>query len=230
MADPIDTGIAGITVTIDEAAVRVASARPLAVLSSAFVGGGFTETRHILNMHVDELHPGSSPEADLAAFAARLGIVEPCVGLMTAADTRYARVALESREAATVAAVVSVGLSNTVCAGVSPPAAVAAGTINTILLIDARLTPAALVNTIISATEAKSMALGEWRVRTPQGAPASGTSTDAVVVACTGRGEPLRYAGPATAIGWLVSRAVRRAIGQICREKLERDGGRRAGW
>jgi iron complex transport system ATP-binding protein len=229
VTDPTDTTIAGITVIIDEAAVRVASARPLSVLSSAFVAGGLGETRHILNMHVDDVHPDSSPEANLAAFAARLSITEPFVGLMTAAGTQHARMALESSEGATIAAVVSVGLSNTVCAGSSPPTPVVAGTINTILLVDARLTTAAMVNAIISATEAKTMALGEWQVRTPQGAPASGTSTDAVVVACTGRGEPLRYARPATVIGWLVARTVRR-IGQICREKVERDGGRRVGW
>jgi len=137
---------------------------------------------------------------------------------------------VEEGEQSTVAAVVSVGLSNTACAGVSAPVVVAAGTINVILLIDAHLTPAAMVNAVITATEAKTMALRAWQVRTPQGEPASGTSTDAVVVACTGRGEALSYAGPATEIGWLVARAVRRVIDRICREKLARDGGRRVGW
>jgi adenosylcobinamide amidohydrolase len=73
------------------------------------------------------------------------------------------------------------------------------------------------------------MALAAWDVRTPQGEPATGTSTDAVVVACTGRGEQLRYAGPATPAGWLAARAVRTAMDRICREKIARDGGR-DGW
>ena len=64
----------------------------------------------------------------------------------------------------------------------------------------------------------------------PEGAPASGTSTDAVVVACTGRGEAQSYAGPATVMGWLIARTVRRAIEQICHEKLARDGGLRNDW
>jgi adenosylcobinamide amidohydrolase len=49
-------------------------------------------------------------------------------------------------------------------------------------------------------------------------------------VACTGRGEPQSYAGPATVVGWLTARTVRRAMEQICREKLARDSGLRKDW
>ncbi len=229
VADPLDTTIPGIALTIDAAAVRVTSPRPLRVLSSAFVGGGFVETREIVNMHVDDVAPDSSPERELRQFAARLGIAAPFVGLMTAAATEHARLAVAADGALTVATVVSVGLSNTVCAGVTAPAPPAPGTINAILLLDADLTPAAMVNAVITATEGKTMALGEWQVSDARGAPASGTSTDAVVVACTGRGAALDYAGPGTTLGFLAARAVRAAIGRICREKLARDG-RRRGW
>jgi iron complex transport system ATP-binding protein len=227
-----------VTVSIDADAVRVSSERPLQVLSSAVVGGGHVTTRDIVNMHVDDRYDGGDPEHDLDAFAASLGVGSPFVGLMTAAYTEHARVAVETDAGGpdaelAVAAVVSVGLSNTTCAGVSAPAgprAPAPGTINAILVTDALLTPAAMVNAVISATEAKTMALAEWDVRTADGHPASGTSTDSVVVACTGRGAGLSYAGPATPAGWLIARTVRAAIERICREKLERDGGRRIGW
>jgi iron complex transport system ATP-binding protein len=228
----------GVSVSIDADAVRVSSDRPLQVLSSAAVGGGLVTARNIVNMHVDDRYDGGDPAEDLTAFAARLGVGNPFVGLMTAAYTEYARAAVETYAGGpaaklTVAAVVSVGLSNTTCAGVSAPAgprASAPGTINAILVTDALLTPAAMVNAVITATEAKTMALAEWDVRTADGHPASGTSTDAVVVACTGRGAGLSYAGPATPAGWLIARTVRTAVGRICREKLERDGGRRIGW
>ena len=85
-------------------------------------------------------------------------------------------------------------------------------------------------NAGITATAAKTMALAEWDVHTPQGDPASGASTDSVVVACTLRGAGLSYAGPATTVAWLVARTVRAAITRMCREKVERDGGRRVGW
>jgi adenosylcobinamide hydrolase len=165
---------------------------------------------------------------------------------MTAAYTQFARCAVESLRDLTVAAVVSIGLSNTTSAGVTPPigrepagdansrpSAAAAtpkpGTINVILLIDGALTPAAMVNAVITATEAKTMTLGAWDVKTPEGDAASGTSTDTVVVACTGRGDELSYAGPATPVGWLAARAVRAAMDRICEEKIARDGGR-DGW
>jgi adenosylcobinamide amidohydrolase len=40
----------------------------------------------------------------------------------------------------------------------------------------------------------------------------TGTSTDAIVVVCTGRGALLSYAGPATPAGWLIGRCVRQAM------------------
>jgi adenosylcobinamide hydrolase len=222
--------IPGVDVTIDHTSVRVTSALPLAVLSSAVVGGGLRSAHNIVNMRVDKDYDGESPEDDLAAFADSRGIGGAFVGLMTAAHTEHACVVGESRGAVTVAAVVSVGLSNTSNAGITPPLAVSPGTINAILLVDAALTPGAMVNAVITATEAKTMTLSEWNVRTPQGDPASGTSTDAVVVACTQRGSGLSYAGPSTTVGWLVARTVRAAITRLCREKVERDGGRRVGW
>ena len=230
MTDAPDTAIPGIAVVIDEKAVRVTSERPLAVLSSAVVGGGLCSARDIVNIHVDKDYDGGSPEDDLAAFAASCGVGGAFVGLMTAAYTEHACVAAESRAGVTVAAVVSVGLSNTSNAGITLPLAASRGTINAILLVDAALTPGAMVNAVITATEAKTMTLAEWDVRTPQGDPASGTSTDSVVVACTQGGAGLSYAGPATPVGWLVARTVRAAITRLCREKVERDGGRRVGW
>ena len=228
----------GVTVIAAERAVRISSERPLRVLGSAVVGGGFGVTREILNVHVDDQYDGERPDEDLAAVAAELGIREPFVGLMTAAYTQFARCAVERLGDLAVAAVVSVGLSNTSSAGMTPPigagpadgaAVPGPGTINIVLLVDGALTPAAMVNAVITATEAKTMTLAAWDVKTPGGDAASGTSTDTVVVACTGRGEQLGYAGPATPVGWLAARAVRAAMTRICEEKVARDGGRH-GW
>jgi iron complex transport system ATP-binding protein len=245
---PVDDGLLhplpGVSVTVGPRLVRVHSERPLTVLSSAVVGGGASSTRDILNVHVDDKYDGERPEDDLAAVAEDLGVDGAFVGLMTAAYTQYARCAVETHGGLSVAAVVSVGLSNTSSAGVTPPFCLEAGgvtssrvpepapppgTINVLLLVDGALTPAAMVNAVITVTEAKTMTLAAWDVKTPEGDDASGTSTDTVVVACTGRGEDLRYAGPATTVGWLAARAVRAAMTRICEEKIARDGGR-AGW
>lgn len=203
--------IAGVEIDSGPEAVWVRSATPLRVVSSAFVGGELGETRHILNMHwphgwCDGL------AAELRAHARRLGIAEPFVGLMTAAVTKDALPATEAADGLTVTAVVTVALGGLVSAGTSPRAPWRPGTINSIVLLEAQLGPAAAVNGVITATEAKAAALGDVGVVTVDGTPATGTLTDAVVIAWTGRGPVLDYLGPASPGGWLVGRAVRRAV------------------
>ena len=44
------------------------------------------------------------------------------------------------------------------------------------------------------------------------GAPATGTSTDAVAIAATRRGVPHEFGGPASDLGWFVARAARNAL------------------
>ena len=65
---------------------------------------------------------------------------------------------------------------------------------------------------MITATEAKCAVLNEMNVRTPEGELATGTSTDTVSLAMTGRAPVQPYAGPATVIGWLIARTVRQAV------------------
>ena len=214
-----DLAVAGLHLDRDEYAVHLWSNRPLAVLSSAIVGGELRAARHVVNMHVRKDYDALRPEDDLAAYAARLGIAEPFVGIMTAAWTQNARVAVETHTGVTVVAVVTAGLSNPTAAGVSPPAESQPGmtrgrhqTINTILVIDAALTPAARVNAVITAVEAKTLVLVEAGVRTPHGGLASGTSTDSIVIATTERGARYEYAGPISPVGALIGRAVRRAL------------------
>ncbi len=202
----------GVEIRVDQEAVHVVSETSLICCASAIVGGGIIPARHILNMHVPKGYSTPDPGVDLRAFAKCRGIVEPFVGMMTAAWTEKAAVVTGAQDGITVTAVVTAGLSNPVAAGVSPVHRCEASTINTILLVDADLPPAALVNSIITATEAKTLVLGEAKALTPDGRPASGTSTDAVVVAATGRGRRVSYAGPVSDCGWLLARATRLAL------------------
>jgi adenosylcobinamide amidohydrolase len=150
----------------------------------------------------------------LRAYAGRIGIAEPFVGLMTAARTEDAATATEADGEVLVTAVVTVGLGRPVAAGATSPRAWHPSTINTIVLVDGRLGPAAAVTGVITATEAKVAALAEGKVVTPDGEPATGTVTDVVVVAWTDRGPLLEYLGPVSPGGWLVARAVRRAVAE----------------
>ncbi|MFC1975972.1 adenosylcobinamide amidohydrolase [Chloroflexota bacterium] len=210
----MDLKFPSVTATLSAAAIMLQSEHPLNILSSAVVGGGMTRARCIINRHVDKTYNHPDPQRDLQDFAGEYGIEEPFVGLMTAAYLDDARTATLREQNMTVTAVVTAGLSNPTAAGLSPPVVLSPGTINTILLVDANLTSAAMVNAVITATEAKTDILLNRGVSTPEGHPATGTSTDAVVVACTGWGEPLPYAGPATLAGWLIGRSVRQALSQ----------------
>jgi acetyl esterase/lipase len=109
--------------------------------------------------------------------------------------------------------VVTVGLGNPIAAGRSPLVSRSApSTINVIVVVDADPSPAALVNAALTVTEVKTATLAACGVRCADGAPASGTSTDAVAVAATGRGRSCRYGGPVSDLGWVVARAARAAL------------------
>ena len=88
------------------------------------------------------------------------------------------------------------------------------GTINTMLFINRELTPAALVNTVMTATEAKTAALQELDVnsRYSQGL-ATGTGTDQIGVAAQlEKGVPLTSAGKHTVLGELIGKTVSGAV------------------
>ena len=204
--------ISGITLAIDDEAVVVTAAEPLTVVSSATVGGGFTQARSIMNLHVKRDFPHERLDAQLAGFARGRGLPEPWVGLFTGAWTARARVGEEMAGGISVMAVATVGLSNLIAAGVSAPAGGIISTINTVVIVDAVVEPAALVNAIITVTEVKTAALTASGRRCADGTPATGTSTDAVVIAATGRGPHCRFAGPVSELGWVIARAARTAL------------------
>lgn len=206
--------IAGVEVEIDPEAVVVTATRPLAVLSSAVVGGGPGRARAIVNLHVDKHCPWGDAAVRLEAFATGRALPAPRVGLLTAAWTERAEVAAESARGLTALVVATVGLGNAVAAGWSPaaPPPPAPGTVNTIVVVDADVAPAALVNLALTVTEVKTLLLVSAGLSCEDGAAASGTSTDAVVIAATGRGPTVRFGGPISDAGWLVARAARTAL------------------
>lgn len=204
--------IEGLAVRIAREAVVVVAALPLRVLSSAVVNGGFTSARALLNLHVDKDDPCADPAAMLAAYARGAGVPEPFVGLLTGARTEAAEIGEEVGAGVPALAVATVGLSNAVAAGLAPVSGWRHGTINTIVVVDADPEPSALVNAVITVTEVKALLLREAGVRGAAGGPATGTSTDAVVIAATGRGARARFGGPASEMGWSVAQAARRAL------------------
>ncbi len=206
--------IAGVHVDIGHEAVVVRADEPLTTASSAVVGGGLGRASAIVNLHVPKNFRGEHADRVLEAFVARRSIPAPWVGLLTGAWTEKAEVATETIDGITAVAIVTVGLSNPASAGRTAVAAWLPSTINTILVVDAAATAAALVNLVMTVTEAKVMVVAEAGVRTLDGDPASGTSTDAIVIAATGRGRRCEFGGPVSDLGWAAARAARAALSQ----------------
>ena len=97
------------------------------------------------------------------------------------------------------------------------------GTINVILMANARLTPRALARAIISATEAKTAALQDLDVRcgsAPERWQATGTGTDEVIVA-EGRGRRVDNTGGHCKLGELMATAVYEGV----KEAVHRQNG-----
>lgn len=205
---PID----GISISTTPEVIHIQSESLLTVLSSAITGGGFRRARHILNFHVDKGYQCDDPNADLRARARGLGVSGSFIGLMTAVYLHKARSAFFEADGLSAGAVVSAGVSNATCAGITPPFSHQPGTINIILVLDACLTRGAMLNAFITATEAKCAILQARNIRTTGDDPATGTSTDTLTIAVTGAGALQQYAGPVTTVGWLIARAVRQAL------------------
>lgn len=182
-------------------------------LSSAVLNGGFKTARAIANYQVSEEFSSGNPKAFLRRALRRLKVPGPAVGLMTAADVNKFSLKIEKREGISVCAIATAGVSNAASAGDEIPRNWSLGTINVIILVGARLSKGCMVDAVKTATEAKVMALMDLDVRSKfSGDAASGTTTDAIAVACTNRGESLSYAGTGATLGVLVGRAVRASV------------------
>jgi len=189
-------------------------------ISSGVEGGGIGERRWWLNAQVDRDYRRTDPDRHVRELAAGLHLSGPGVGLLTAADVRHRTAA----EEAGVHAVATVGLGlpvraaapdDVVAAESAPgcppaPGILVPGTINVLVVVPVALTDAALVNAVITVTEAKAQALGE------AGVPGTGTSSDAVCIACPAvpapGGTPEPFAGPRAPWGLRIARTVHRAV------------------
>ena len=181
--------------------------RPLRVAASAPHGGGLATRRWIVNAQVPPSYARRDPDHHLRKLAVSLGLPGHGVGMLTAADVRSFVTTVDEG----VEVVATVGLGEPEWAAAAPRAAPRvpvrlAGTINVVALLPARLSDAALVNAIATATEAKAQALFEL------GIAGTGTATDAVCIATTADGRAETFGGPRSRWGSRLARAVRDAV------------------
>ncbi|GGM31617.1 MULTISPECIES: adenosylcobinamide amidohydrolase [Micromonospora] len=209
--------------------------RPLRAVSSAPLGGGLGTRGWVVNATVPMSYRRDDPADHLAELAADLGLDGPGVGLLTGVDVADVVSRSESgvRVWATVGLGLPIWAADpaadpaTTAGRATHPAAVPAGragrpspgegsrarppaprvgTVNIVGYVPIRLTDAALVNAVATATEAKAQAI------IGLGHPGTGTPTDAVTVLCPVDGPVADYGGPRSEWGALLARAVYAAV------------------
>jgi adenosylcobinamide hydrolase len=178
-------------------------AAPMLAIASAPLGGGVGMRNWIVNAEVPLEYARTDLEDHLGSIARTLACEGPGVGFLTAAPVEQVARASDGG----VDAYATVGLRHpTWAAAADEPVRVpGAGTINLVVMLPVPLVPAALVNAVITATEAKTQALIE------RGVPATGTASDAICIACPVDGTPERFAGPRSLVGSRIARAVHTA-------------------
>lgn len=226
-----EAGIAGVTVRATPGYLLVQSSDLLRVVTTAPVGAHLTHARSFLSIPPPRdlgCADGAALATRLHAIAERLALGKDIIGFLTAVDLTRAVVVTRHDTARAVMAVATVGVSNATRPGERSVPDRRTGTINLVVVIDADLSPNALNEALTTAVEAKALAVYESGTRTADGLPATGTSTDAYAVACTGRGCRDQYAGAVTPIGFLVGRTVRDAVAQGLERAVRGTGGKEA--
>jgi adenosylcobinamide hydrolase len=173
-------------------------------IASAVLGGGIRSCAWIVNAQVGIDYCGADPAAHVAAIARSLELKgEQGIGLLTAAPVLD--VAVADDHGAECAATVGVSTPTWAAAADGAWSSWTPGTINLVCWVPAPLSLAAMVNAVITATEAKTQALAE------AGVPGTGTASDAIAVCCpAGDVEP--YGGPRSRWGARLARAVHASV------------------
>ncbi len=178
-------------------------ASPARVIASAPHGGGIGVRKWVINAQVPGSYARRDPDRHLAQLGVSLGLPGRGVGMLTAADVR----ALTTGVDGGVEVTATVGLGHPILAAPDDGRPVPlVGTINVLAIVPARLSDAALVNAVATATEAKAQALADL------GLDATGTATDALCIACPAEGSPAAFGGPRSMWGSRLARAVHTAV------------------
>ncbi|WP_447968410.1 adenosylcobinamide amidohydrolase [Nitrospira sp. M1] len=202
------------------------------VISSAVHGGGIVSANGIINHQVLDQSSAThhndreqDPSRFLGELAKHRGVHGRCVGLMTAVDMRCLILRRVEADGLWIEGFFTVGVTNAVRAGEATivdsgqKTLSKVGTINIILLTNARLSSAAMVCAVGVATESKAATLLEEGILNASGTlSATGTGTDVVAVV-SGQGPFCRFSGTHTTIGELIGRIVSHGV----KEGLEKD-------
>lgn len=153
-------------------------------------------------------------------IAERLGIrSEDIAQMATAADMDNLAVVTKTFKPFTVTALVTAGaktnaLRTGLDEGTHVEGDVPKGTVNILIITNARLTDGAAARAIVTATEAKTAAFEDLKIPSSytKTVQATGTGTDSVIVVSGTTGPRVTYTGGHSRIGELIGKAVYKAV------------------
>ncbi|MGN7411527.1 adenosylcobinamide amidohydrolase [Paenibacillus sp. SAF-068] len=242
----------GLNISAHERHIKAQSPRAAQALSSAVYGGGMLELDRIFNIYVDRHYRCDDPPRDIEQGLNEWH--EPrdlCAGLLTAVRLEHTSIQEYTSDEFGLLCCTTAGISNAARAGsertvfdtagnkimpsdmeFSAPSArnltippYVPGTINIMLWLNGCMTTGAMVNAIQTAVEAKAAALADAGIPDSEnGLPATGTTTDAIVIAVSQEVEKPRpmitYAGTATTAGEAIGRLVYDTVTESLRAGL----------
>lgn len=198
--------------TITKEYIQLKVNSPLKVISSAVHNAGMGWYDTFLNRSIapnyDRYHVKDETVNFLVAnhFAPTSTVV-----MLTAVETKCAEIQSFTQRELEIIIMVTAGVGNSVDGTKTylHEEEPHAGTINTWVFINGKLTDEAFIQAMITATEAKTKALADQQIKdSVTGMLATSTATDSLLIAATQYGQELQYAGPITEIGKLIGRGV----------------------
>jgi adenosylcobinamide amidohydrolase len=194
-------------------------------VSWAPLGGGLALAEHWINHQVQESRTLredlESPTKTLRRVGRKLGLSGPVVGQMTSGNIQAFQESALTDRGWTVFTVGTAGFSNAVRVGeATTHDSQKIGTINLLVWVCEPLALPTLFEILQIAVEARTLAVMELGVKSrATGAPATGTGTDCLTVACPfGKGRRV-YAGKHTVLGELVGKSVLNVMNQEGKDK-----------
>lgn len=203
------------------------SEQPLKTVSSGVIGAGFGWYRHFVNRHVDVSYNCTDHRKEMLDYLTKQGFpASQTVGMMTAVTLADNSHRVYEGDGFSILIVVTAGVGNAVdSTRTNSPVAgpIQAGTINTWIFVNGKLTEEAFIQSIITATEAKAQVLRDCNIRDSlTKKQATGTSTDSILIAATQQGKELDYAGTATELGHLIGKGVYQELKKSIQHYLKR--------
>jgi len=189
------------------------------VMSNAVYAGGCSRASAAVNIRVPLDYSSDAPAFEYVQWLEQTKLSKhDTVGFMTAAKLTHASFCEWSEADFSLLVMATAGTSNAARAGCNriTYAGYHAGTINLFIWIDGRMSQAAMVNAMMTATEAKCAALADLHIIDKEtNRIATGTTTDAMFLAVSQASSYANehlYAGTATTLGCQLARLVYQSI------------------